>query len=230
MRADAIALDLDGTLVDSAPDIAAALAHALRAEQLDAGFELRTVRGWVGDGPDALIRRALRARGVTEPHPTLLQRLRRHFDEATLAAPLAHGHAYEGVEPTLRQLARRMPLAVVTNKPTPLARAVLDAAGLLPWCTAVMGADTAEQRKPAPTMLLAAAELFGVLPSRMLMVGDGPADLCAAAAAGCPAALVEWGYGGVADPGPSVWRLHAPRQLLALLPPRLAATGSEENI
>ncbi|MDZ5458263.1 HAD family hydrolase [Azohydromonas lata] len=220
MRADAIALDLDGTLVDSAPDIAAALAHALRREHLDAGFELRTVRGWVGDGPDALIRRALGARGVSDPHPTLLQRLRRHFDEATLAAPLAHGHAYEGVEATLRQLSRRMPLAVVTNKPTPLARAVLDAAGLLPWCTVVLGADSPEQRKPAPTLLLTAAQWFGVMPSRLLMVGDGPADLGAAAAAGCAAALVAWGYGGVADPGPAVWRLRAPQQLLALLPPQ----------
>jgi phosphoglycolate phosphatase len=222
MRADAIALDLDGTLVDSAPDIAAALAHALRAEHFDAGFDLRTVRAWVGDGPDALIRRALAARGVLDVHPTLLQRLRAHFDDATLAAPLAHGSVYEGVEPTLRELAGRMPLAVVTNKPTLLARAVLEAAGLLPWCTAVMGADKPSQRKPAPALLLVAAELFGVPPARLLMVGDGPADLRAAAAAGCPAALVAWGYGGVADPGPTVWRLHAPRQLLALLPPVMA--------
>ena len=224
MRADAIALDLDGTLVDSAPDIAAALAHALRSEHLDAKFELRTVRGWVGDGPDALIRRALTALGMADPHPTLLVRLRRHFDEATLAAPLAHGHAYEGVEATLQQLARYMPLAVVTNKPTPLARAVLDAAGLLPWCTAVLGADRPELRKPAPTLLLTAAQWLHVLPSRLLMVGDGPADLGAAAAAGCAAALVEWGYGGVADPGPAVWRLRAPQQLLALLPPKAVAS------
>ncbi|WP_157269171.1 HAD-IA family hydrolase [Azohydromonas aeria] len=222
MRADALALDLDGTLVDSAPDIAAALAHALRAEDLDHRFELRTVRAWIGDGPDVLIQRALAARGVREPHPALAQRLRAHFDAATLAAPLAHGHAFEGVAETLRALSRTLPLAVVTNKPTPLARAVLDAAGLLPFCSAVLGADTPGLRKPAPTLLLAAAERFGVRPARLLMVGDGPADLQAAAAAGCPAALVDWGYGGIADPGAAVWRLQSPRQLLALLPPGAA--------
>lgn len=225
MRADALALDLDGTLVDSAPDIAAALAHALRCEHLDFRFELPTVRGWVGDGPDALIRRALAARGVTAPHPTLLRRLRAHFDDATLAAPLAHGTVFEGIETVMAELSRSLPLVVVTNKPTPLARAVLAGAGLLPHCAAVMGADRPEQRKPAPTMLLSAAELCGVLPSRLLMVGDGPADVRAAAAAGCLMALAGWGYGGVEEPGPAVWRLQAPRQLLALLPPRAPAAS-----
>lgn len=225
MRADALALDLDGTLVDSAPDIAAALAHALRSEHFDAGFELRTVRGWVGDGPDALIRRALAARGVPDPHPTLLQRLRAHFDAATLAAPLAHGTVFEGIAPVLAQLARALPLVVATNKPTALARAVLDAAGLLPHCTAVLGADTPAQRKPAPALLLDAARLCGVAPAQLLMVGDGPADLRAAAAAGCPMALAGWGYGGVEAPGPGVWQLHAPQQLLALLPPRAARSA-----
>jgi phosphoglycolate phosphatase len=74
-------------------------------------------------------------------------------------------------------------------------------------------------------LLFAAAELCGVATSRLLMVGDGPADLHAAAAAGCPMALAGWGYGGVEEPGPAVWRLQAPRQLLALLPPR-APTAS----
>ncbi|NML15803.1 HAD family hydrolase [Azohydromonas caseinilytica] len=224
MRADALAFDLDGTLVDSAPDIAAALAAALRAEGFGS-FELRVVRAWIGDGPDVLIRRALAAHGLDNPAPELLRRLRAHFDTTTLAAPLAHGRVFEGIEAVLDGLSEVLPIAVVTNKPTKLACAVVQAAGLMPYVTEVLGADTPALRKPEPALLHTAARQLGVAASRLLMVGDGPADLQAAAAAGCPAALVDWGYGGVADPGPAVWRLRAPQQLLALLPRQAAQAG-----
>ncbi len=196
----AVAFDLDGTLIDSAPDIGHAVNTALAAAGLKR-FDLATVRAWIGDGPDALIARALEAQGVSPDDPALRQSLRAGFNAATLAAPLAHGHVFPGIADLLRRLsAHRYPLAVVTNKPTQLARAVLEAAGLLPWLSHVQGADSTTQRKPSPVMLQTTAAHLGISPSNLLMVGDAPPDMLAALAAGCPVALVGWGYGAHAIP------------------------------
>ncbi|HEY2928295.1 HAD-IA family hydrolase [Piscinibacter sp.] len=212
---DAIAFDLDGTLVDSAPDISHALNTALREAGLRS-FDLHTVRAWIGDGPDVLIGHALAAQGHEDVSPELRRRLRAAFDAVTLAAPLGHGVVFEGIEAVLMQLARVMPLVVVTNKPTPLAAAVLAAARLLPHVCSVHGADTPEQRKPSPLLLQAAARRLGLPTNRMLMVGDGPADVGAARAAGCAAALVDWGYAHAAvdSSDARLWRLRSPEHLL----------------
>lgn len=214
---DAVAFDLDGTLIDSAPDIS----HALNSALAQAGlrrFDLAAVRAWIGDGPDALIARALDAQGVDAADKELRLRLRRAFDVATLAAPFNRGSIYDGIFDLITGMRRELPMLVVTNKPTPLARAVLGASQLLQWLAGVHGADTPLQRKPAPSMLLAAAKQVGVAPERLLMVGDGATDLLAAKAAGCPAALVAWGYGSHALPaGLSPWRVETPRHLLTSL-------------
>ncbi|MDR6536493.1 HAD-IA family hydrolase [Variovorax soli] len=211
---EAIAFDLDGTLVDSAPDIR----HALNAALEDAGlehFDLDTVRAWIGDGPDALIAQALCRHGI-DAGDDARARLRQAFDAHTLAAPLRSGRVFDGIAELFAGLRRRLPMVVVTNKPTPLARAVLDAAGLLPFLAGVHGADTVAQRKPSPSLLRAAADRLGVASARLLMVGDALPDLLAAEAAGCPAALVAWGYGGhaAANAMPRAWRLATPQQLL----------------
>lgn len=212
---DAVAFDLDGTLIDSAPDIAFALDCALREAGLRS-FGLTEVRRWIGDGPDVLIGHALVAQGLGDASAELRAQLRAGFDIATLQAPLARGAVFSGIDHVLTQLARVMPLVVVTNKPTALAKAVLAAARLLPHVCAVFGADAPEQRKPAPHLLLAASRRLGVPPERLLMVGDGPADVRAARAAGCGAALVDWGYAhtAVPDEGLPPWRVRTPHQLL----------------
>jgi phosphoglycolate phosphatase len=211
---EAIAFDLDGTLVDSAPDIAAALDAALSREGLSR-FDLNTVRRWIGDGPDALILRALAAQGLERPSEPFRARLRSAFEAHTLAAPLACGQVFDGVTELLAQLFGRYPMAVVTNKPTRLAQAVLEAAGLSRFIATVHGADTAELRKPAPALLFAAAQQLRVPCERLLMVGDSATDMLAAHHAGCPAALVAWGYGSDAVPDHlRPWRVAEAQHLL----------------
>jgi phosphoglycolate phosphatase len=252
----AVAFDLDGTLVDSVPDIGHALNSALKSEGLRR-FDIETVRVWIGDGPDVLIERALAAQGVdssgaaaravrdngtridprsgtlveTAPNPragALHTRLRRAFDMATLAAPMAEGTVFAGIAELVEGLHRVLPMLVVTNKPTPLARAVLAAANLLPYLHSVRGADTPQQRKPSPSTLLAAADSLGIPPSRLLMVGDSGLDVLAAQAAGCPCALVAWGYGHDAvPPHLPVHPIATPRQLLDEL---LRARRSDERV
>lgn len=214
----ALCFDLDGTLVDSAAGIAQALNTAL-AEAALPPFDVATVRGWIGDGPDALIVRALEACGLHDL-PVMAARLRLRFDAATLAAPSAQGSAYAGIAALLGRLGGRYPMAVVTNKPTLLARAVLEAAGLLEHFAQVRGADLPEQRKPSPLLIRQVARRFGVTTAGVLMVGDGAADLASASAAGSPSAWAGWGYGP--DPGAAAgaWRLDAPADLLARLPAR----------
>lgn len=216
-RVRAIAFDLDGTLIDSAPDIQHALNAALKKAGLER-FELDLVRSWIGDGPDMLIGRALAHIGLEEADHELRVRLRRWFDVATLAAPLSLGSVYPGIVALVEALHGRLPMVVVTNKPTPLARAVLEAAGLLGFVEAVHGGDMPAQRKPAPDLLLVAAQRLGLHAPELLMVGDSPLDLRAAQAAHCPAALAAWGYGAhTVDASLVSWRLQAPGELLALL-------------
>jgi phosphoglycolate phosphatase len=214
---DAIAFDLDGTLVDSAPDIAAALDGALAAAGLRR-HDVAAVRRWIGDGPDVLIGRALADQGLGDSTDELRSRLRRHFDAATLAEPLARGAVFRGIAELLERIHGRLPTAVVTNKPTRLASAVVGAAGLYGHLDHVLGADRAELRKPAPALLLEAARRLGVDPGELLMVGDSGADLLCARAAGCPAVLVGWGYGSAALPaGLEPWRVDDPADLLHAL-------------
>ena len=213
-RPQAIAFDLDGTLVDSAPDIPHALNVALHESGLR-GFALEQVRTWIGDGPDALIVRALAALGASGQ--ATQHRVRAGFDRATLDAPLAHGRVYDGIDTLLAQLQPAWPLVVVTNKPTALARAVLDAARLLPRFATVYGGDAAALRKPAPALLLQAADDLRVRPRQLLMVGDSAADVAAAAAAGAPAVWAGWGYGAPPAATARCWPIARPAQLLQLL-------------
>ncbi|SDH81460.1 HAD hydrolase-like protein [Variovorax sp. OV700] len=212
----AIAFDLDGTLVDSVGGVALALNTALYEADLPC-FDLRRVRGWIGDGPDILIERALRAIDLQDVDTAWLSaRLRRNFDAMTLGLPFAECSIYAGVEKLLEQLGQRnVPLAVVTNTPTVLARAVLEEAGLLGHFTTVRGADTTALRMPSPLSIEQAARELGTRPEHMLMIGDSASACQAACTAGCRAAWAGWGYGLLgSEQRDSVWRLDTPADLL----------------
>jgi phosphoglycolate phosphatase len=193
----AIALDLDGTLLDTVHDLAAAL-NALLAEMGHAPLSKDTVRTLIGKGMGNLVRRALAlARDVAPAEidaatcDAALARYQAHY-----AAILGRGtQAFPGMAEGLEALrAMGFPLAVVTNKASRFVRPHLDHAGIAQYFALVIGGDTLPTRKPEPGPLLHVARAFGVAPARLLMVGDSVNDVAAARAAGCPVLVLPYGY------------------------------------
>ncbi len=183
-------LDLDGTLVDSVPDLAAAMNHCLAARGL-ARLSRQDVRGFIGDGAKALVERGFAARGQVAAPSDLA---------AFLAYYGAHAAdetcAYPGVAEGLADLRRRgWVLAVCTNKPEAPARSLLAALGLDGFFAAIGGGDSFPVRKPDPGHLLATLRAAGGVPARCVMVGDHHNDIAAARGAGVPGIWASYGYG-----------------------------------
>lgn len=186
--------DLDGTLVHSAPDIAAVLNRALARRALPP-FPLPEVQGMIGDGARALLDKAFGRRGAAWDARDLdpfLEEL--EANGARLSRP------YDGVPEALDALAAAgWRLAVCTNKPEAPARAVLAALGLLPRFAAVLGGDTLPVRKPDPGHVRGVLAACGAAPAQAAMIGDHANDGMAARGAGVRSVFAAWGYG--ADPG-----------------------------
>ena len=197
--------DLDGTLVDSAPDLHAALDRLMATRGLPP-FGRPEVVAMIGDGAKVLVERALAAR-------------QRPFDAAALDHFLADytAHAavetrlFPGIEAALDTLARDgdgWRMAVCTNKPVGAARDLLGALGLLDRFAAIGGGDSFPVRKPDPAHLLATIEQAGGMGAGAVMIGDHRNDVAAARGAGIPCVFVGWGYGplAMADGAPVVAR------------------------
>lgn len=192
----ALLIDLDGTLVHSLPDLAAAL-NRLLAELDHAPLEETQVRGMIGDGVAKLVERGLAARG-TAVSDGELNALMPRFVELYESALTALTRPYPGVPETLRDLtAEGWSLAVCTNKPEAASRRILDDLGLMASIEAVAGGDTYAVRKPDPGHLLNTLARLEVPAERAVMLGDGRNDVLAAHAAGLPAILVSFGYSKV---------------------------------
>ncbi|PBJ83936.1 phosphoglycolate phosphatase [Lysobacteraceae bacterium NML93-0399] len=185
-----VLFDLDGTLVDSASDIAAAV-NRLLAELGHEQVDEATVRSWIGDGARQLITQALRHAGDLQDVDAVMPRFMRHYADCLLLDP----RLYPGVEATLSALrANGVRMAVCTNKPAQFVPPLLEALGIAKYFDAVLGAGDLPERKPHPLPLLHLAEGFGVDIGQCLMVGDSGADAGAANAAGAPLVLVGYGY------------------------------------
>ena len=183
-------MDLDGTLIDSVPDIAAALNRTLVKRCL-APFSEPETAAMVGDGSDRLLERAFAARAATPDPQALLELVADYAANATV-----HTRLFPGVAATLAALrAQGWTLAVCTNKLEAAARTLLDTLGILPLLAAVGGADTVPARKPDPAHLLVTLAAAGGVPGRAVMLGDHANDVRAAQAAGMPAIFAAWGYG-----------------------------------
>lgn len=189
----AVVFDLDGTLVDSAPDLHAA-ANALLEEMGLQPLMLAEVRGFVGNGIAKLVERCLAAREKPLQARALTDAVTR-FKEFYGAAPAALTRPFDGVEAMLGGLtARGLLLGVCTNKPEGLSRQVLEGVALDRHLRAVVGGDTTKAMKPDPEPLRHCLGLLGAGLDEAIYVGDSETDADTAAAAGLGFALYSGGY------------------------------------
>jgi phosphoglycolate phosphatase len=188
-----IAFDLDGTLVDTAPDLVGAL-NTILVENSLPPLPFEDVRVMVGRGARALLERGFTAAGRALDDTTAPPLVAR-FIEIYLGRIARESAAFPGVVEVLGDLrAAGAKLVVCTNKLTHLSLALLDALNLTPAFDAVIGADLAPRPKPDPSHVLAAIEAVGGDPARAVMVGDSINDALAANRAGVPALMVSFGY------------------------------------
>jgi phosphoglycolate phosphatase len=193
-RVSTIFFDLDGTLIDSVPDLALAVDAMLRQLGLPPRGEAR-VREWVGNGADNLIRRALAGDLAGEVPAERVECARPLFKAAYREHLCVHTRVYPGVREGLTTLrARGYRLACITNKPTEFAVPLVEQLGIGVFFEQVLGGDCTPAKKPAPDALLLTAERMRVPIGDVLMVGDSRNDVLAARHAGCPVAAVPYGY------------------------------------
>lgn len=173
-----VVFDLDGTLIDSAADIAAAANYSLRTHGLSERTEAE-IRDFIGDGSRVLL---ARASGLSLTSPELEVMLRGFFDYYTEHA-VDRTRLLPGARETLDALSH-LPLALCTNKPRPTTLAVLRELGLEDGFDAVVAAGDVPHHKPHPAPLERVGDLLGIPCDRLVLVGDGPQDVACAKAAG----------------------------------------------
>jgi phosphoglycolate phosphatase len=195
----AVLFDLDGTLLDTAEDIALALNLAL-ADQGLPGLATDEVRLMIGRGVPTLIQRAQARLAATADAAQLLARFHFHYHGISATGKL-RTRVYPGVIAGLIALkAAPVQVAVVTNKPEAAALDLLNRFFLIEWIDVLVGGDCGLPQKPAPQPLLRACEELRVPAAQALMVGDSLTDVLAARAAGMPVVCVPYGYNEGRDP------------------------------
>jgi phosphoglycolate phosphatase len=192
MTKPAFVFDLDGTLIDSAPDVRVAL-NRLLAEESRRQLTLPEVQELVGEGAAALIRRAFEETG-TPAHEAEIPTLVKRYLAFYRAAPADHTHVYDGVVAELARLhGLGHPLGICTNKPHDMTLVVLDALDLAKWFKAVVGGDF-HRRKPDGEHVRETLRRMGADTGPALYVGDSRTDVLAAKDAGLPVVCVTYGY------------------------------------
>lgn len=190
----AVAFDLDGTLVDSIADLAAAANTVRRSEGLPP-LDDAVLASFVGDGIGVLVHRTLSGRRDGQAEEAQWQRGLAVFVDDYSRHLSVRSRPYAGAATALGLLkSLGLPLAVVTNKSEVLAVALLRQLGLADEFSLIVGGDTLPERKPAALPLLHTAEVLGVAPGELAMVGDSANDILAAKAAGCFSIGVRHGY------------------------------------
>ncbi|MGD9942090.1 MAG: phosphoglycolate phosphatase [Burkholderiaceae bacterium] len=190
----AVLLDLDGTLLDTIPDLAAA-SNAMRAELGLTPLPQSTLATYVGKGAEVLVHRALTesldGRADPEGFARGMAAFERHYEQMNGRHACLYPGVREGLD-AMRALGLR--LACVTNKPQQFTDPLLMRSGLASYFELTLGGDALPRRKPDPLPLLHAAERLGAAPAETLMIGDSFNDAQAARAAGMPVLVVPYGY------------------------------------
>jgi len=183
-----LALDLDGTLIDSARDLAESIGEMLEGYGA-APLPFDEVVQMVGEGAPLLVRRALKESGLTPQAGEALARFLKIYDRRLMN----HTVPYDGIAESLALAVRRGPLAVLTNKPLGPSIGLLEALGLRGFFARIIGGDSEYGRKPDPAGLLS---LQALAPGdQIVMVGDSPADWKTAEAARVPFVFARYGFG-----------------------------------
>jgi len=230
-----IAFDLDGTLIDTAADLAAA-ANLMLSMLGTRVLPEERIRQFIGRGIEQLVSESLSESLGRSPRPPVLLAATMLFRQLYSQGLFSRSRVYPGVVDTLRTLADMgLTLCCLTNKAAHYSLRLLRLAKLDDYLTFTLCAEDSIQMKPSPWLLLTACDRTGVTPDQMLYVGDSPIDVAAARAAGCASVTVDYGYAIgtqllAAAPDQVIGDL---RELLMLLPlrrvaPSLAAgTGPE---
>ncbi|HEX6137733.1 MAG TPA: phosphoglycolate phosphatase [Casimicrobiaceae bacterium] len=227
-RIRAAALDLDGTLIDTAPDLAAAANAMLELLGYSRLPEPRIAR-LIGNGIDRLVEGALAESAGERARPAAVAAAPKLFRLCYAERLFERSRVYPGVSEGLRALrALGIDLCCVTNKHSAFTLPLLEASGLARHFAFVLCADRPEERKPAPNLLNAARERFGIEAGELLFVGDSRIDVAAARAARCPVAIVDYGYNqgeplGDADPD---WIVGSLAEIAALPASKLLASAA----
>jgi N-acetyl-D-muramate 6-phosphate phosphatase len=196
---EAVLFDLDGTLVDSAPDLARTV-NLMREQRGLAPVAPETVRPFVSHGARGMITSAF---GIKTDHPDF-QAMREEFLALYADNLCVDSRLFDGMEEVLQMLETRgVAWGVVTNKYERLARPLLEGLDLARRAAVIVGGDTCPRPKPFPDPLLHAVAQVGVIPRDSLYVGDDARDVQAARAAGMP--VVVAGYGYLGGESPALW-------------------------
>lgn len=199
--AEAILFDLDGTLADTAPDLAAAV-NRLRADHDLPPLPLQALRAHTSSGARGMLRAAFSLQPEDDAYPDMVAGFLAHY----AAALCVHTRLFDGMGELLDALdAAAIPWGIVTNKQARFTLPLVAALGLDKRTCCTVSGDTAARAKPAPDPLLHACAQARLAPARTLYVGDDLRDIVAGRAAGMPTVAAAWGYLG--DEGPvTTWQ------------------------
>ena len=188
--------DLDGTLIDSAPDLALSVNFMLRSIQREE-FPQSIIDSWVGNGASTLVQRALSGSKIVDKNiddalfEKALSIFLNYYKENLCVSTVA----YPNVQTTLQTLQKSgYTLVIVTNKPFDFVKPILEKLELSEFFTDFIGGDSLAKKKPEPEPLLYFCEKFKILPNNSLMIGDSKNDILAAKAANIESVAVNYGY------------------------------------
>ena len=189
-----VMIDLDGTLIHTAPDLAAC-ANRMLADLGRAPAPVETVMTWIGNGVPRLVKRALTGQMLAEPEEALFEKALAIFQKHYLAHVSDLSRPFPGVVAGLDRLkARGFHLACITNKAEAFTLPLLKNLDLYKYFELVLSGDSLPKQKPDPLPLLHACKHFGITPDHGMLIGDSSNDVEAARAAGMPVLCVPYGY------------------------------------